>query len=602
MRQASPASVWSLILNVLTRDTLVLLYFAVAVTEGLLYSLPMLDPGTLTAFGASPFQIPFVSTAAMAGFYGLGRVEGEEERVFWRNLTYACVFWLATLVAIALVPASHWRWVDDVWVDAAYLFFYSPILFAAECKPHLANVGPRRDVERQLRWAGVTLLVLGWFLYFVVAPAVADPQLFGTMLPSSLLFITIDGAIIIRFAWRSYSGGSTRWRVLYGMVALAGVSLLLTDSLDALEALKLFALPDGATTDLLWAIPSFFLLLAFRFREADLPQTLDRATGERAVSSGLDPVRVGSFLVGSAFSFPLVHFSVHGWLPFNIRLATYQRMIVVGELLALGSLAVAAFLYLERQRVAAERRRAALEERVQRARALEAVSRVAGVVADEYSVSLRGLGAFVDRAIDTLGAGDPLRDDAGKAAEHLQRATEFTNDLRAISRQDRGRPVVVDLGAAVSDLVPELSRALGSLVLLENVPARDTSAALIDPAHLRVILLDLATNARDAMPNGGRCRIETGIAELDADVAMAMAVRPGQYAALTFRDNGSGIPKEVLPHLFEPFLTTKPGYGEGGAGLGLATLYAIVSQHGGCVTVTSEPGDTMFQILLPSAR
>ena len=312
---------WSTIANVLTRDTLVLLYLAVAVTEALLYSLPLLDPGTLTAFGASPFQIPFVTTAAMAGFYGLGRIESGEERIFWRNLAYACAFWVATLVAIALVPASEWRQVDDVWVDAAYLFFYSPILFAAECKPHLAKVGPRPDVERQLRWAGVTLLVVGWFLYFVAAPATADPTLFGTMLPSSLLFITIDAAVVIRFTWRAYSSGSTRWRVLYGLIALAGVSLLLTDSLDALEALTWFALPDGAKTDLLWAIPSFCLLLAFRLREADLPRAIDSVTWERAERSGLDPVRVGSFLVGSAFSFPLVHFAVHSWLPFSVRLA-----------------------------------------------------------------------------------------------------------------------------------------------------------------------------------------------------------------------------------------------------------------------------------------
>jgi signal transduction histidine kinase len=600
MRDVSTSSVISTIVNVLTRDTLVLLYLAVVVTEALIYSLPMLDPGTLTAFGASPFQIPFVATVAMAGFYGLDRIESGEERLFWRNLAWACVFWLATLAAIAVVPAASWRLVDDVWVDAAYLFFYSPILFAAECKPHLANVGPRRDVERQLRWAGVTLLVFGWFFYFVVAPAVAAPELFGTMLPSSLLFITIDATIVVRFTWRSYSSGSTRWRVLYGMVALAGAALLTTDVFDALEALKWFALPDGARTDLLWAVPPFFLLLAFRLREADLPRAIDGATGERAASSGLDPVRVGSFLVGSAFSFPLVHFAAHSTLPFNFQLAVYQRIVVVAELLALGALAVAAFLYLERQRLAAERRRIALEERVQRARALEAVSRLSGVVADQYAAALKGVGAFVDRAIDTLAAGDPLRFEATKAAEHVQRAAEFANGLRAISRQDRGRPLLVDLDAAVSDLVPQVRHTVGPLVLVENVRARDGCRATIDPAHLRAIVLDLATNARDAMPNGGRFRLETGVVELGADTAMGLALRPGRYARLSARDSGSGIPQEVLPHLFEPFLSTKPGDGVGG--LGLATLYAIVSQYAGCVNVTSGPAGTAFEILLPAAH
>ena len=331
MRQVSPFPVWSAIRHVLTRDTLVLLYLAVVVTEALVYSLPLLDPGTLTAFGASPFQIPFVTTAALAGFYGLGRVQDAEERIFWRNLAYACVFWLATLVAIALVPAAQWRWVDDVWVDAAYLFFYSPILFAAECKPHLAGLGPKRDVERQLRWAGVTILVSGWFLYFVVAPAIADPTLFGTMLPSSLLFVTVDAAIVIRFVWRARVerfdalARALRRDRPRGRVAAA------TDALDALEGLRWYALPDGAKTDLLWAFAPFFLLLAFRLREADLPRAVDAATGERAARSGLDPVRVGSFLVGSAFSFPLVHFALHTWLSFGERLAAYQRIIVVGR-------------------------------------------------------------------------------------------------------------------------------------------------------------------------------------------------------------------------------------------------------------------------------
>ena len=557
MRQVSPLPVWSAIRHVLTRDTLVLLYLAVVVTEALVYSLPLLDPGTLTAFGASPFQIPFVTTAALAGFYGLGRVQDEEERIFWRNMAYACVFWAATLVAIALVPAAQWRWVDDVWVDAAYLFFYSPILFAAECKPHLANIGPRRDVERQLRWVGVTLLVVGWFAYFVVAPAIAEPSLFGTPLPSSLLFVTIDAAVVIRFAWRALSSGSTRWRVLYGAIALAGVSLLLTDGLDALEGLRWYALPDGAKTDLLWAFAPFFLLLAFRLREADLPRAVDVLTGERAARSGLDPVRVGSFLVGSAFSFPLVHFAVHSWLSFSDRLLVYQRVIVAVELVALGSLAAVAFVYLERQRVDAERRRTALEERLQRARALEAVSRVAGVVADEYDATLTSVGAFVDHAIDSLTAGDPLRDDAAKAAEQVQHATEFANDLRAISRRDHGRPARLELGAAISDLVPELRHALGPKVLLANVPAREPCVTVIDPAHLRVVLLDLATNARDAMPNGGRCRLEACLVELDADSALEHAVRPGRYAKLTVRDSGSGIPSDVLPHLFEPFFSTK---------------------------------------------
>jgi signal transduction histidine kinase len=601
MRQGSSLQIRSAVVNVLTRDTLVVLYFAVAATEALIYSFPVLDPGTLTAFGASPFQIPFVATVAIAGFYGLGRIQDREEQIFWRNLAFASVFWLATLAAIAVVPKAQWRWIDDVWADAAYLLFYSPVLFAAECKPYQARPGFRGEVERQLRWVGVTLLVLGWYFYFIVAAALTDPPLFGTMLPSSLLFMTLDVTVVVRFAWRAYASGSARWRVMYSTLALAGGSLLVTDTFDALEALRLFALPDGAKTDLLWAIPPFFLLLAFRFRAVTLPRETTEPVRERASAAKLDPVRIAGFLVGSALGFPLVHFAVQPLFPQNGALLAAQQTVVAAELLLLGALAVAAFLHLECQRVEVERRRSALEDRTRRAQTLEAVSRMAGVVADRYSATLKSLDGLGHRAIDRLGPGDPLRAEAVRGLEQLGRAVEFTNALRAISRQDRGLPARLDLRMEVAGLLPALEQAVGPPVHVEHAPAPEACTTMVDPTHLRVMLLDLATNARDAMPRGGRLRIETGTVALDADVALEMAVRPGKYVRLCVRDTGSGIPKEALAHLFEPFLSTKPGE-SGGQGLGLATLYALVSMYGGCINVTSRPGETAFEILLPYSR
>ena len=451
----------------------------------------------------------------------------------------------------------------------------SPILFAAEGKPHLAGVGLRRDVERQLRWAGVTLLVVGWYLYFVVAPAV---RTLGAVRHDDRRRRCCSSR-----STRPSSSGSCGGRTRLGRPA-GGCSTARSPSracrcsyrpLDALEALEWFALPDGAKTDLLWAIRRSSCC----WRSASRRTCRGRSTARRAngrLDWGWTPCASGAFLVGSAFSFPLVHFTVHAGCR-SISGCDDQRSLVVGELAALGALAVAAFVHLERQRAEAERRRIALEERVQRARTLEAVSRVAGVVAGSTAPCSR---AWTPSSIapSTAWPGDPLRVDVARSAEHVHRAVEFTNGLRAISRQERGRPVVVDLRAAVSDLVLELRRAIGPLVLFDNVRAPETCATVIDPAHLRVILLDLASNAGDAMPNGGRCRIETGIVELGGDDAMALAVRPGRYARLTVRDSGSGIPKEVLPHLFEPFFSTKPG--EEGSGMGLATLYAIVSQYG----------------------
>ncbi|MCX6552012.1 MAG: ATP-binding protein [Acidobacteria bacterium] len=600
MAKRAAALVESAFVRLFLHDTLVQLYLGVLAAEAVIYSVPLMDPGTLTAFGASPFEIPFVATAAMAGFYGLRRIPEREERLFWTHLAYAMVFWLATLVWISLVPAKDWSRSHDVLVDASYLFFYSPILFALERKPHLPRAERQRDTERQLRWAGVTLLVVGWFAYFVVVPVLLDPATFSTSLTSSLLFVTIDIAVVIRATWRAWSCGSLRWRALYGTLAAAGVSLAATDGLDLARDAGFLVLRNGAATDLIWAIPPMLFVLAFRLREADLPRTVDDDVRDRDARRSLDPVRVGSFLVASALAFPLVHFVLHTAQVFHENLAPGHRLVVLVALVALASLAGVAYRVLERQRVADERARASLEARLREARKLEAVSRLAGVVADEFTPPLQVLSAFADRALDALAAGDPLRNDAQRASEQILRMVEFTRNLAAVSRQQRGRPIRVDLAIAVSDALPSLRDALGPSVRIECTPGPG-AATVIDPAHLRVMLLDLATNARDAMPAGGRLRIDTGAVVLDAETAFPLAMRPGRYARLAVSDTGDGIPNEALAHIFEPFGSTKSD--EPTAGLGLATLYAIVSQHGGCVNVSTKIGEgTSFEILLPAVQ
>lgn len=602
MRTVSSARLGSLLARLVRHDTFVQLYLAVVAAEAVIYSVPLMDPGTLTAFGASPFEIPFVATVVLTGFYGLRHVVDPEERLFWSHLAVAMVFWLATLVWIAIVPSGGWTVTHAVLVDASYLLFYSPILFAVERKPHVPSLGmKRREVERQLRWTGVTVLVVGWFVYFVVVPAAVEPAFFRTLLPSSLLFMTIDALVVFRFSWRAWSCGSLRWRVLYGTMALAGVSLFITDGLDASKAAGLLTLADGAITDLVWAVPPLLFLVAFRLREAELPQVILSGSQERGGAGSLDPVRVGAFLVVSALAFPVVHILLHVFASFSPELLRAQRFVVLAEVLALASLAAVAYHRVLRDRQEVERGRRAQDERLRQARKLEAVSRVAGVVADEFTPPLQALGRIADRVLGTLAAGDPLRNDVQRAREHIHRLSEFTRNLSAVSRQQRGRPVRVDLAEAVAEALPALANAVGPQVRIETLPAPGC-LTMIDPAHLRVILLDLATNARDAMPGGGRLRLETGLVDLDADAALALTLRPGRYARLLVRDTGDGIPHDIMMRLFEPFSSTKAGGSRSGSGLGLATLYAIVSQNGGCVTATSEPGQgASFEILLPSA-
>jgi two-component system, cell cycle sensor histidine kinase and response regulator CckA len=242
------------------------------------------------------------------------------------------------------------------------------------------------------------------------------------------------------------------------------------------------------------------------------------------------------------------------------------------------------------------------EERLRQADRMESVGRLAGGIAHEANNQMTvilGAAEFLARAI---------RDEMAQVdVDHIRRAAHrtaaITQQLLAFSRRQVLQPVMVDLNAVVTALEPILQRALGEVSLVELRLAGDLGQVKADPGQLDQVLLNLALNARDAMPDGGRLTIETmnlAVDERDASTKAVDPVPPGRYAALIVTDTGAGMDRETLAHIFEPFFTTK-GVGEG-TGLGLATVYGIVKQSGGFVSVQSEPGHgTSFRIYLPLA-
>jgi two-component system, cell cycle sensor histidine kinase and response regulator CckA len=243
------------------------------------------------------------------------------------------------------------------------------------------------------------------------------------------------------------------------------------------------------------------------------------------------------------------------------------------------------------------------EERLRQADRMESVGRLAGGVAHEANNQMTvilGAAEFLGRAI---------RDEAARVdVDHIRRAAHrtaaITQQLLAFSRRQVLQPVIVDLNTVITTLEPILQRALGEVSRVELRLAEDLGQVKADPGQLDQILLNLALNARDAMPDGGTLTIETTNVAVDdehhAAEKLLDPVAPGRYAALIVGDTGAGMDRETLAHVFEPFFTTK-GVGEG-TGLGLATVYGIVKQSGGFVSVRSEPGQgTSFQIYLPLA-
>lgn len=243
-----------------------------------------------------------------------------------------------------------------------------------------------------------------------------------------------------------------------------------------------------------------------------------------------------------------------------------------------------------------------MEEKLRQAQKMEAVGQLAGGVAHDFNNLLMVMGAHIDRIRDRLLPDDPLGADAAEVHNAIQRAAALTSQLLAFSRKQFLQPRVLDVSTVLSGVAKMLARLLPANIELKIGSEDNLARVKVDQGQLEQALVNLAVNARDAMPNGGTLSIQAqGIQFDEAQNWRHSSVQPGAYVVLAVTDTGTGMDAATQSRIFEPFFTTK-ALGKG-TGLGLPMVYGVVQQSGGAISVYSEPGQgTTFKIFFPQCE
>jgi signal transduction histidine kinase len=524
------------------------------------------------------------------------RPEGESgrTRAFWLLIGAGLAFFFAAQLwqaaaARGLLPPAITRRYELLYVGR-YLF----LVMALEMRPDLPRPGRSEDELRLLDTAGAVLFLFSLITYVVVSPTFHEVSARAPF-STRVLYLVLDVFLILRAFGLRVQSRSPFWRGVYGwlgvVVVFRGLATFLSATASA-SADELAPFGSAPRIGLAWFFPLAALIVAARLRPENEPTAAveDRDPAARA---RLAP------LVAYAFAFPIFHFLMERLGVVEDETAGPREMVVLGFL---GAAAVLLWVYQrvlirDNQRLEAEREMMA--EQAAEARRIDALGRLAGGVAHDFNNLLTVIRGRTELMLAEHGSNADLREDLEAVRQAARRGEGVTRQLLAFGRRQILRPEVLDVGRVASEIAPLLRSAVSEEVKV-SVTVRDVAPMVVaDQGQIEMALLNLAVNAREAMPGGGVLAIEVDRVDLDARSAADIPpAKSGSYVLLSVRDSGHGMDEATLDRIFDPFFTTKP-FGSG-AGLGLPAVHGFVRQSGGAITVSSTPGHgATFRIYLP---
>lgn len=543
------------------------------------YTLPGVDRSTLAAWSADRFFLPLLAWVVVSAFMTARSAFDPAEKRFWNRIGAGFACWLAA-VLVSLLPAWNDRSpLTLLLYDGLIVAFYLALILATTEAPHDDATGRPRMAGARIVAAGIVVFGVGMWTHFDLVPLLVDRAEFAGRVPAFYLFLALDATLLVRAGALLHAARSSRWRHPYELLLASVLLLSAGDVLDLLQRLGVETYRSGTAVDFLWYAIFPPVALAARLRaleESPAPTTrrLSRLSG--------NPLLVFAFAV------PAVHFALSGAGLLGARSQHPREAVALTTMAAILLLSWWHQTRLERSHRELQRELDHERERLRNAERLEAIGRLAGGVAHDFNNQLAIVVGYAELLAREIPKYPRLAEPVQAIDAAARYAVDLTRELLSIGQRLPLEARPFDLAEMLEALAPKLRARGGPRIRVEiHLPATPTPV-LADRAQIERAVLELATNAIEAMPRGGT--LASSVRRLQSQV--------GEEVELEVRDEGCGMTPEVRAHALEPFFTTKP-FGQG-SGLGLATVHGIVSQNGGTLSVESAPGSgTRVTLRLP---